>query len=542
MDDRITVINAGPGTGKTTALVSRLNSLLENGSPPADILVLTFTKKASEEIKERLNTTHQPFIGTFHGFAHQFLKENGFEIKIISENERKDIIKKISKNKDFELIITQYINSIKKKFKNYLEEIEKYESELKKINRMDYDTLLFLLYETIHNTEVLRKKLQQRYKYILVDEFQDTNALQYEILKEIVGEKNKLFVIGDPHQSIYSFRGADSSIFERVKSDFPQHTSLSLDINYRSIPQIVETSTALFNGEVSLSAFKQQQGEVQIIKTMNEYTEADWIVNKICNKMGGLDLIQSADKTHEQDNTVNFSDFAVIYRTHFFARYLEKKFIESGIPYQMIGEESPYEQKEIKAIIERLYSLQGKTGNEPLSKVVKDIINASKIETEIKDKPHEQQKLQSFFSTIIRFDHEKDGLEKFLKYVDYLKDHEFYDKSADKVTLMTIHAAKGLEFEYVFICGFEDGIIPLINKKEMNLDEEKRLLYVAMTRAKTNLYLTYTKERYKKSSTISRFYNEIKRSSLYFIEDEVIKKVEKKRAINKDKKSQLSLF
>jgi DNA helicase II / ATP-dependent DNA helicase PcrA len=437
---------------------------------------------------------------------------------------------------------------------------------------MDFDGLL------INALDLLRKK-KIAYKYILVDEFQDTNNLQYLLVKHLLRKDGKLFVIGDPKQSVYAFRGSNEKIFDEFKKDFPEAEEIFLDTNYRSRENIVKTSSALFGRADSLKTIKKEKGSVKLVETFNQYSEADWILKEINQKVGGIDLNFAADVDIAKQ-TFSFSDFAVVYRIHSLNKVLEKKFYESGMPFQIIGSKSLYQQKEIRFIILCLYYLAGfvfmyrymntkdqemivgemreiKAVDHPVSlikeklkkfdkdlkvsSIVKKIVDEFQLENTLENNNIHLQNLKEFVGSTISFDRQKDGLIKFLEYISYLEEHEYYDERADKVTLMTMHAAKGLEFPFVYIIGFEDGIIPYKKSvEEGGVDEERRLLYVAMTRAENELQMVYTQKRFGKRAIVSRFARQLNASQIEQVVDEQIQKI--KRRMERSKKNQLDLF
>ncbi len=425
-------IVAGPGTGKTKTLTSSIEYLIKNKKvPPDKILALTFTKKAAKEMKDRLQVKQKPFVGTFHALALYLLK---IEPNIITKEQQLEIVTK----QDLKQISTSK-NNLKD-----TELVKKYNQKLQELNLKDYDDLLLMLYKEL---KIINLKL--KIDYVLVDEFQDTNPLQYKILR-LLKAKN-YFVIGDPNQSIYGFRGTNEKIFDDFYKDYPDTLNFTLTKNYRSTPKVTDTYNLLF--ENKLTSVRQDLGEVYLLETLNEFSEADWIVNFIKQKAGGLDLRDASEAN------ANFSDFAILYRTHHFSRILQKKFEESGIPFQIVGGESATENQQIEDLIK---------------------INC--------------------------------------------------------VTLLTMHASKGLEFEYVFLCGCEQGLIPY---KKSDLDEEKRLFYVALSRARRGLYLTKAKIRSNKPKKQSQFLDNL---NLEIKSDEEAAKKEQRVKLHKLKKSQLSMF
>lgn len=612
------IVIAGPGTGKTKTLISRIFYLIqEKNVSPQEILALTFTQKAAGEMKERLaNLKVLPYISTFHALAFDILKNTGESIELIPERDRTELLqtiqgkdgdKKTTKReiKDLSLLITQFKNNL------YPTEIPAIVSEYNRLlderGFIDFDDLLLKLYELLHNNNQKVSQNKKRFLHILIDEFQDTNNLQYQIVKLLLKNKN-LFVIGDPDQSIYSFRGAQGKLLQILKQDFPENQLISLDTSYRSFKEIITASSALFPQNISLKPITNGKGEVALVKTINEYTEGEYIAAMINKKIGGTDLI-AAGTIQEEKREIRFSDFAVIYRTHAIGRTIEQKLVDSGIPYQVVGGLTIYERPEVAFITNLLQYISSKDStyfkdllyssvlqlspgskqkiswlfNTDREKAV-DILDHSKdqylnsqkdihmistmislmknISREVQSKKlmsvihiiiehplvkgyvakneNKENNIHAFISTITQFDNEKKSLEKCVQYLSFLKEHEFYDPSCDKVTLLTLHASKGLEFKYVFICGFEDGIIPF-DAKNIDTEEEKRLLYVGMTRAKEGLYLLTTKLRNKKESIISRFYPEISKRMIV-IEDEVIMRRAKQIKKWKEKKNQLQLF
>ncbi|KKR79998.1 MAG: hypothetical protein UU73_C0001G0293 [Candidatus Daviesbacteria bacterium GW2011_GWA1_41_61] len=454
--DGVVMVKAGPGTGKTKTLISRVAYLiLEKHINPANILTLTFTQRAALEMKERLNLilgSNLPTITTFHGLAFNFLTGLVGEIKIISEEDQETLLKKVAGKSKVKIspralsvIISQHKSTTNPSKKDSEMErlIVDYNKALNQQQLLDFDDLLMQMYKSLEEKNDKRRQLKNLYQYILIDEFQDTNDLQYQIIKMILKDSPNLFVIGDPFQSIYGFRGASAEVFKTLKDDFSAVCEETLGINYRSHSNVVQISNLLFPQSLTLQPASKKGGKVSLVKTLNEYSEADWVIRFISDKIGGTDLL----KAQHLVTQVNFSDFAVVFRAHHLSGVLRKQFEESGMPYQIVKEDTPVE--------------------------------------------------------------------------------------GDHIKLLSMHAAKGLEFKFVFICGFEEGLIPYI-KNEADLEEEKRLLYVAMTRAKEELYLLYAKKRQKKPNQVSRFKTLLEHPNFLEVEDEAITKI--------IKKSQISLF
>lgn len=611
------IIKAGPGTGKTKTLTARIEHLItEKKAASSSILALTFTRKAAAEMKERLcHLERLPIITTFHAFAYDILKKAGYTFEIISDKDRNEIIhsliekgtgKEGSKKdmRDISLEISKYKNSFEissnragnNSDNSYF--IEQYNDQLKLRNCVDYDDLILFLYKEVSLKNEKISMLLQDIQHILIDEFQDTNRLQYEIIKLFCKPEN-LFIIGDPYQSIYSFRGANADIFDLVKKDFPETLEIIFQDNYRSTKGIILAGAALFPDMMPLQSHQEGMGSVRIVTTYDEYSEARYVLQIINRHIGGIDLLTTEST---ESDTIRFSDVAVIYRNHYIGRALQRIFLDSGIPFQVVGEDSPYKKDDIafisallsyslekddlslekvlyssclnvpKKLLRLIRNIQNEKNNNlhealrctvgqehrqikqrntlstiinKLKEVVESVQNKNVIQSIHiiceRYKIEQSLDLQQFLSCSLRFE-EKGGLKEFVQYLHYLEEHEFYDPRAEKVTLMTMHASKGLEFDTVCICGFEDGVIPSL-KQGSDCEEEKRLLYVAITRAKKHLYLIYPQERQKEKKIISRFEDYL--STLKFVEtikDEAIIKMKKKIEKLNEKKSQMTLF
>lgn len=579
----IIIINAGPGTGKTKTLISRMVYLiLERKVDPSSILAITFTKKAAAEMKERLQQIiidkKLPYIGTFHSFAFDILSQEKV-IHLVDEGKRKEIIETLLKNaifaginkKDADRTISLYkssaikdsnnpksIDTTKEKF------VLAYNESLKSLNLFDFDDILLELYELLKKSEKLQS-LQNRFQYILVDEFQDTNDVQYEIIKKLF--TRSLFVIGDPRQSIYSFRGAAADMFNRVESDFPKAHTVILPTNYRSAQHIVHVSSLLFPEEKKLQPHRKSTGSVRHIISLNENAEAEYIVRSISQHVGGTDLLEAGQIT-DHTQTLNFSDFAVIYRNHHVSKILKEKLFNSGIPFQAIASESPFQQLEVRFLADflsffydttdlsaskileypfvtsqsQLQSLLEyyKKSSKP-SSLIQKLAQHFRLLERLKDSNEELGNLMQFQNSLTQFDNEKKPFEKAHLYLQYLNEREYFDQAADKVTLLTMHASKGLEFRVVFICGVEEGIIPHLHT-DTNIEEEKRLFYVALTRAKDKLYLLSSQNRSRKDAAPSRFLNLITCEELVRSEDQATASIKKKIEKAKIKKSQMKMF
>jgi len=604
------IIIAGPGTGKTRTLIAKINFLINKlDVSPKEILALTFTTKAVKEIKDRLDNLSVN-ISTFHALAFSLLDKNK-DIKIISSKDKRKLLRDLRKSypdlkgfniNEIELLVSKSkVQNILSKNECLADYINFYQDQLKKINKLDYDDLIINAYNSL-KTNTLNPNLSTP-KFLLIDEFQDTNKLQYELVKLLLNKNSKTTVIGDPFQSIYGFRGARGDAFKQFSNDYPDSKTITLKTNYRSTPKIIATFSNLYSNKSLQESFSKTSGKVQLINTLNKFTEADWILTKISQIIGGMDLNESSDlSTLPSDQKVQFKDFAVIYRLHGLNRVLEKKFSAAGIPFQIVGGKSIYESSEVKFITDLFKFFKEKNDNTLKDLLISQFINIpeNNIEKLVElrngeslwntllktfDQKHFSRKtseiLSSFISKILEIENSqlkfselyntifekfslhnlpteklsnlnrfkslmtrldkvdpKNLISKFNQEIKNIEEKGYFDENANVISLLTIHASKGLEFKYVFLIGFEDGLIPF-TKKETDLEEEKRLLYVALSRAKEGLYILKTITRNREKTKKSQFENKLNLSEE---NDPIISRISKKRRILKEKKSQMGMF
>ncbi|HTE22337.1 MAG TPA: ATP-dependent helicase [Candidatus Limnocylindria bacterium] len=535
------MIVAGPGTGKTKTLTARIVYLLSSGrAQPNQITALTFTNKAAREMRQRL--THLlfsrtglenkglPRVATFHALGYELLSANQKNpLKFATDEQRREIIKALPKPQDLKGLSTRELAAGISLFKTSLRPtpddgmsrlVAGYNKVLARQGLHDFDDLLAQTYQLLSQDPAVRTSLAATCQHLLIDEFQDTNDLQYALMKLLQEGSKNVFVIGDPLQSIYGFRGASGGIFERFARDFPHGQSIALTTNYRSAPEIVSLSNAVFTDAPVLVPHQKVAGQVQAVRVLNEYSEAGWIIAEIENHLGGTTMLKGHDTDTAQQQTRQFSDYAVLYRTHRTARSLEQKLEESGIPYQIVGDDSPYEKPFIQTILQSLRYLAG--GDVPVIKGLKeqqikqllaDIPTVLLTETVHRiisklglDPPEEADRriLTQFMNSLVRF--EGVTLADYLAQVEAIGEQGFYDPQAQAVTLLTIHAAKGLEFPHVFLIGAEEGLLPYLRTgKPTDVEEERRLFYVAVTRARQQLDILYAKNRGGQPAKPSRF-------------------------------------
>lgn len=565
----IKLVISGPGTGKTTTITHFLAEIItKKQALPHEILGLTFTNKAAEEMKERVARIvgTRPNIATIHSFAAGLLRKHppkgytdGF--KIIDDATQfiltSELIKKLGMEEHPSYIMEKLTLARNLRDKKMLEDLKLmdffklYFNSLLEKNSIDYDGLLSWCVSIFESNSDILKKFQMKYKYVLVDEFQDINPIQYDILKLLVKKKGNLLCVGDFDQSIYGFRGADVNIMLNLDKDFPKREIFYLEQNYRSTPNIINKANSLIKHnanrrEKPLWTNRQQGADPTITEYPNDHLEAALIAEMIKK---GINLGKK------------YSNHAILYRVHTLSRIFEEELTKLNIPYQVIGGTSYYNRPEIKNILAFFQLVENPENNEAFSKAVStlaEIYNSSAIsflrknqdtvmidqaylakESFIRYIPemiHEmasQRSLLGLYDVIIartgyleflKGNKSKEGerrvenieelrsvlmeqdkigrsIEQFLGFTQEIQ----HAKEQEAVKLMTIHAAKGLEFDTVIIVGVEQGMLPHYSNEEddLGIEEERRLLYVALTRAKNHVFLSYPKERAAKGKTIA---------------------------------------
>ena len=577
------LVLAGAGSGKTKVLTHRAAWLIKKGIRPENVLLLTFTNKAAGEMTQRiigLIDDKPGFSGTFHSFCAKLLRIDGEKIGIsrnfliYDDEDQKDAIRdilkdlnvspdsynpsavasQISEAKTMMLSPLEYAEIVQGEwqeniFKIYLE----YEKYLKKVEALDFDDLLLKAVELLKGNVDIRRMWQKRLTHVLVDEWQDTNKIQYELTKLIVGPKDNLTAVGDASQSIYSWRGADYRNINYLIRDFPNIKVINLERNYRSTQTILEAANFIIRKNVSHPILKlwTEKGEgpkIKIYRARSELDEASFIVNEIDN------LITKGVELH---------DMAVLYRTNAQSRVIEEALLHSGIPYTLVGGVRFYARSEIKdvlAFLRLLVNPKDKVSRKRIEKLGVRRLEKFEDFTKKTTSLEKYTTLDLMDAVIEKTDYlskYKVGSEENLARLENAKElrsvaaefpdiHEFlenvalveaeqesggiqhtkkYELRRNSVTLMTLHAAKGLEFQVVFIVGMEEGLFPhsrsLFDSNQ--LEEERRLAYVGITRAKEHLYLTYASRRLyfgqRASNPPSRFIIDIPENLLEGVEN-----------------------
>ncbi len=613
------LILAGPGSGKTRVLAHRIAYLIKVcGISPYRIIAVTFTNKAAREMKERLyrllgGSVEDLTLGTFHAICARILRREGGGVGLDSnfviydEEDQLSLVKRsidevgldprqyppralrsaISAAKSRLLTPEDYARSAR----SYLDEVvqrvyERYQGLLFECKALDFDDLLMRTVELFRNHPELLSRYQSRYLHVLIDEFQDTNIAQYVLAKQLAGRYRNICVVGDPDQSIYSWRFADLRNILSFENDYRDAKLIFMEQNYRSTRTIIEAAHSV----IAASPVRKEKGlwteneagvPITIAETYTEQEEAQLVVSEVERLVG--------------EGVFRLGDFAVMYRTNAQSRPLEEAFIRYGLPYKLVGGTRFYERREVKDVIAYLRLIYNPYDNVSLTRIinlpgrgigqrtVQELMRWSKElgipvyaalqlvakgETRCPFSTRTRQALVNFLTMLNeliarsgeinivqlldimlertgyrdyvlegedgedRWDNilelrtvaseylelaPREGLSAFLEGVSLVSDVDRLDEGFDAVTLITLHQAKGLEFPVVFIVGMEDGVLPHIKSFDdpEQMEEERRLCYVGITRAKKRLYLVYTLRRSllgsSRSNPPSRFLKDIPR-------------------------------
>ena len=610
------LVLAGAGSGKTKVLTSRIANLIDTGISPYNILAITFTNKAAKEMKDRVykiigSSANNIQISTFHSLGLKILKENysllGYDrnFTIIDSDDVLTIIKKILKdlNLSKELYnpreIKNKISSAKNEMMgvdsfskvefdhNIVEVYRLYQRKLKNGNSVDFDDLLILPIKLFKNYPNLLNEYQERYKYILIDEYQDTNEAQYTFSKILAAKYRNIFVVGDNDQAIYAFRGANYKNILNFEKDYPEAKTILLEENYRSTKTILNAANCVIKNnkerkDKNLWSNNEEGNKIKYKVVENEKEEASFVVDKI------KELINSGVKEE---------DIAVLYRTNAQSRVIEEEMLKKNIKYRIVGSFYFYNRKEIKDLLcylrlinnhkddvsflrvintpkrgigektidnltnnateegislyeainsgkelefkKLIEELTKESENLSLTELIDNILEKSGMKKEYSSSKllEDEIRLENLneFKSITKSYEEEYGsatLSDFLDEISLVSDMSEHQEGNDRVSLMTVHSVKGLEFDYVFIVGMEEGIFPHYNAinygGNAEIEEERRLCYVAITRAKKDLTITSAKSRMLFGNTTrnmpSRFIEEIDKKYLDIEENNTVKK------------------
>ena len=576
------LVLAGAGSGKTKVLTTRIANMINDGIYSGNILAITFTNKAAKEMRDRISNmveNNYAFVGTFHSFGLRVIRENTEKLgltsnfTIIDSDDVSSVIKKIMKELDIstkeysvsyirnkisfiknemlsESEVDKYLNSPPEKVavKVYRE----YEKVLKRNNAVDFDDLLKRPVELFMQNDDILDKYQEKYRYILIDEYQDTNEVQYKLVKLLASKYRNLFVVGDVNQSIYGFRWSNYKNILNFEKDYPDSKSITLNQNYRSTNTILNAANSVIKNnverkEVNLYSTFGDGVKIKYFRGNDEKDEVKLVIDEIKKLL---------------DEGYDYNDFAILYRTNAQSRNVEDAILKVNWPYRVVGSYYFYKRKEIKDLLcylrlisnhqddvslERVINVPkrgiGDTSINNLRSLARDnnecmfkclskpkevefkklileltedakdldltelidvVLEKSGMKEEL-EKEHtleadiRLENLMEFKSITENYQKETGtvNLEDFLEDISIVADSSEHETLDNAVTLMTMHAAKGLEFKVVFLIGMEEGIMPhsMSLNEAGELEEERRLCYVGITRAKERLYITNAKRR-----------------------------------------------
>ena len=579
------LIVAGAGAGKTKTITHRIIHLIHQGINPSSILAVTFTNKAAKEMRDRVmgmleekvhgnapelrSGAGAPFISTFHSLGVYIIKENSHLIglnkyfTIMDESGALSIIKSIMKARDIDpkqheprkiksiiskskgdfITVDNYSDNVQSAMQSIVAVIWRdYEAQLKKEKALDFDDLLLETVLILKKYPEIKKQYQERWKYLHIDEYQDTNEVQYEMTKLLVGEKENICVVGDTDQNIYSWRGANIKNMLHFEKDYPNAKIVILEQNYRSTKNIIEAANSIIEKNIYrvpkiLFTENVQGEEISVCEAFDEQNEAMFVALKI-------DELLKENKPE---------DIAILYRANFQSRVLEEALLNKQIPYQVLGVKF-FERKEIKDLLSYIRVSYNKESLSDIKRIIniptrgigkvtiaklfanqmndlpkgtqekinnfyklledirgyiethkpgesiKYVLEKSGIKKELSHgTSDEQERLENMMELVtlaIKYDNMKDGegMEKLLEDASLASDQDTLMHKGKGVRLMTVHASKGLEFKYVFITGLEQDLFPHTKdgtKIKEDTEEERRLFYVAVTRAREKLFLSY---------------------------------------------------
>lgn len=495
------LIIAGPGSGKTTVLTRRIAYLIKKTGVPAEkFLAITFTRRAAGEMRERLhkllpdNAEHIN-IHTFHSLCLSILKEN---------------YEKAGLSNDFKVISEQEKTLYKE------EEITK--------DMLVFDDLITFTVKLFEDYPEIAQTYQERFKYLSVDEYQDIDENQYKLIKHLAPDNGNICAIGDPNQAIYGFRGGSSKFFNNFQQDYPDVEIINLKNNYRSTESIVNASNQMIETYNIVSKYDRPHEKITIHTAPTDKAEAEFIVSTIENLIGGHSFFSiDSDRTSGEKTDYSFSDFAILYRTSSQLKPLLEALKRSGMPFVKLSDDLLCDRKPVLNLLKSL------TDDEPV------LTQLEKAEKDYKDEIEDY-----IFKYLKELAQNIENRKDFIHEVSLVKECDTLDERADRISLMTLHASKGLEFNCVFVAGLEQGIIPLYRAETPEaIEEERRLLYVGMTRAKQRLFLSRAIKRHvfgvSKNLEISPFLAKIESDLLAYSKFE-------RESQEKENSSQLSLF
>lgn len=643
------LILAGAGSGKTKVLTCRIAHLLQQGVVPYRILAITFTNKAAAEMRERVDrmageAAKDVWLFTFHAFCARLLRRDidklegyGNNFAIYDTSDAQNVVKQVLKEMNLDekrfqpAGLCARISSAKnqllspvdyaKAANDFYEEkaaqiYASYQEKLRQNNALDFDDLLLLTVQLLQENAEVREKYQDKFQYIMVDEYQDTNHVQYLLTKLLAGKHRNICVVGDADQSIYGWRGADIQNILDFEKDYPDAKLIKLEQNYRSTQVILDAANAVIENNTgrkpkNLWTDNGTGREITYFQAMDERDEARFVIEQL--------------QRLQQEEKMRLGDMAVLYRTNTQSRVFEEMLIKSGISYNMVGGTKFYERKEIKDILAYLrvifnpndslsllriinvprrgigdatlgrlqayaaenglhlfevlsnaaavpglnsrfvgkldelsgviFELMGEAEEVPVKQLIEDVMQRTGYleELQLSKNVQDQSRVDNLMELLsVAEDFAKGGeentLENFLANVALVSDIDDAELGEDAVTLMTLHSAKGLEFPVVFLAGMEEGIFPhartLMDEEE--IEEERRLCYVGITRAEKYLFMSNARMRTIYGHTVSyppsRFLQEVPRGLLHIYKRPVVQRQAPREERRSDNRSTANWF
>jgi DNA helicase-2/ATP-dependent DNA helicase PcrA len=607
------LIFAGAGSGKTRVLTYRVARLIQEGVDPYNIIAITFTNKAAKEMRQRISSItplgDQVWVSTFHAACTRILRrditalgyQSGFSIYDAQDSERliklciKDenlddksyhpagVAHIISAQKNALIFPPEFEQAVGSDFRmgNIANIYTRYQAKLLDNNALDFDDIIMLTVELLSNYDDIRERYQRRFRYVLVDEYQDTNHAQYALVNLLAGQYKNLCVVGDDDQSIYGWRGADIENILRFSIDYPGAKEIFLEQNYRSTQTILDAANIIISGNANrapkrLWTDNTQGVPLRIYAAQDERDEALFVTQSI---------------TYARKRDASYNQFAVLYRSNAQSRTVEEKLVLAGIPYRLFGGVRFYERMEVKDILAYLKAVNNPADDMACRRIInvprrgigdttvarvtsyaaeqkisfaaalgadipgltkaasaklkefyillcewftlsesvtvtnllKQILTDTDYIKMLDDGTHEAQtRIENVMELLAKaqeFEHQAQdaSLTNFLTEVGLIADIDNYEEAAQAVSLMTLHSAKGLEFDRVFIVGFEEYTFPsarsILSEKPAEIEEERRLCYVGFTRARKRLYLSHARQRMRNGQRMlclpSRFLKEV---------------------------------
>lgn len=553
------LVAAGPGTGKTFTLVSRLLHLLEQGADPDHVIAITFTTRTAEEMQERLRircgtVTDQLFVGTFHRFCLEQLRLDNPGLTVVGPESRQRLLKRlfpargVAERSKISSAISAHCSGMQQPV---TDDTKIYVDELVRLNALDLDAIIPVCVQLMQADNFFKQRVHRKVQHLFVDEFQDLNRSQYELV-QLLAEQATVFAIGDPDQAIYGFRGGDLRYFFQF-AEVPGTILLPLNVTYRLPRKIVQAAGGLIcrnlicSGLPLMAAASCQEGSIEFYRTLSPASEAEFIVRRIEELIGGVDSFSRTTGragTSDQRHYLSFADFAILFRLGRQAEELAEALSRRGIPYQLVGATPFYMGTPLRPLYHLLQAASGSeeialwlslfgslkgVGGTTLDRLEAELplkgdflkLAASRIDapatshalkslaaivTNMQQSATVQGVAAALHSALPVFNLETDAsdvnrllklaegfgadLKAFSHHLQQYAAATVYDQRAEAVPLMSCHSSKGLEFPVVFMAGLEEGIFPCTLMGTPNMEEERRLFYVGMTRAKQRVILT----------------------------------------------------